>query len=233
MMGGHNPFPQVVTEETWSQDQNMQNLVDAYGLSKTLAEKAAWDYQKSLPESERFELCTINPGLVLGPAFVGKGFASGEVIEMFMTGKYPGQPRIQMAIVDVREVALAHLNAITIPEAAGRRFILVNQSLWFTEIAQILYDNYSQENWPIKTGQLPYCLVCCMACCNSEVRQLKSLWDVQLHCDNTPSQTILQINYQQDFQKVIVEMVNSMITTGVLENPNAPKQANSGDYTKI
>jgi len=78
------------TEKNWSDTTELQSLNDAYALSKTMAEKAAWDYQKSIPEEERFDMVCINPGLVMGPSFVGKGFASGEIMELFMMGTLPG-----------------------------------------------------------------------------------------------------------------------------------------------
>ena len=99
------PRPDKWTEEHWTQPDNIPNLGDSYTASKALAEKAAWDYQKTLPAGQRFDLVTICPGLVLGPAFCGKGFASGEIMELFMMGKMPSQPRVQMNCVDVREVA--------------------------------------------------------------------------------------------------------------------------------
>lgn len=54
------------TREDWSDVK----VADPYSKSKTLAEKAAWDFVKALPQEEQFEIVTINPGLVLGPNFV-------------------------------------------------------------------------------------------------------------------------------------------------------------------
>jgi len=77
----------------------------AYEKSKTLAEKAAWDFVKALPEDEKFELVCINPGLVLGPNLNKCNFSSGDIIANFMTGKMPGLALSQISIVDVRDVA--------------------------------------------------------------------------------------------------------------------------------
>ena len=73
-------------------------------LSKTLAEKEAWDYQASLPENERFELVTILPSLVVGEAFVGAGFQSGNWLTNMMTGKTTIERR-HIGLVDVKSVA--------------------------------------------------------------------------------------------------------------------------------
>ena len=62
-----------------------------------------------MPQNEKFELVTINPGFILGPAFVGAGFSSGEVIDKLILGKYPGLPKVSFGCVDVRDCAMAHL----------------------------------------------------------------------------------------------------------------------------
>ena len=91
--------------------------MDPYEKSKVLAEKAAWDFHEGLPEDEKFELVTICPGFVLGPILCGPGFASGRAIEAVVNGEYPGLPRVSFPVVDVREIAQAHLQAVRVPEA--------------------------------------------------------------------------------------------------------------------
>lgn len=86
---------------------------------------------------------TINPGFIVGPSFIGPGFSSGEAIAHVMNNDYPGMPKIMMPIVDVRETAQAHLLAIKRPEAANKRFILSNETVWFTRVAQVLNDHFS------------------------------------------------------------------------------------------
>ena len=77
-----------------------------------------------MPENERFELVSINPGLVLGPAFVEAGFTSGEFVTGIMEGTKKYLPPNN--VVDVRDVAKAHLMAVKKDAAVGRRFVLVN-----------------------------------------------------------------------------------------------------------
>lgn len=89
-------------------DESIWSNVEAsqpYPKSKTLAEKAAWEFLEKLPEEERFELATINPALILGPSFVKGDFSSAEAITKIMSGKFPGVPRLMLSAVDVREVA--------------------------------------------------------------------------------------------------------------------------------
>jgi len=65
-----------------------------------------------LPEGERFELTVIVPPVILGPNIVKTEFTSGELVKIMMSEKLPGNPRIHLAVVDVRDVALSHVKAI-------------------------------------------------------------------------------------------------------------------------
>ena len=60
---------------------------------------------------------TINPSLILGPSFIQTDFTSGSILKKMLMGAFPALPKILMPIVDVRDVALAHLNALKVPEA--------------------------------------------------------------------------------------------------------------------
>ena len=91
-----------------------------------MAEKTAWDFVKELPEDEKFEIVTINPSWIIGPVLCGRGFASEKLVIDLVNGKHPGMPKVKMGVVDVREVALAHLKAVQVEGAANQRFILSN-----------------------------------------------------------------------------------------------------------
>ena len=94
----------MFTEEHWT-DVTSEIGKGAYVKSKTLAERAAWDFLKALPEEEKFELTTINPVLVVGPSLCGPGYSSMKVVSDMVTGQMPGMAKIMLGLVDVREVA--------------------------------------------------------------------------------------------------------------------------------
>ena len=98
----------------------------AYEKSKTMAERAAWEFLQKLPAEERFELVCICPSVVLGPNICTTDFTSGAFIKKLLGEKFPGMPKVQFAFVDVREVAFAHLQALKVEEAKNQRFILSN-----------------------------------------------------------------------------------------------------------
>ncbi len=109
--------------------------VGAYEASKTLAEKAAWDFISENPE---MELTTINPGGVFGPPMDDRFGTSLEIIEQLMTGKVPMAPPMQLPLVDVRDVAMMHVAAIGNEEAKGQRYSATAGTKSFMQIAEIL-----------------------------------------------------------------------------------------------
>ena len=141
----------VFDESDWT---NLDNPVAAYPKSKTLAEKAAWEYVNQ-PEVT-LELATINPSYVLGPVLdAQKTSASAEVILTILRRQYPGTPRLNFAVVDVRDVAAAHIAAMTTPEAAGKRFICSSENIWMQEMAQALQAQFGPQGYKINTRGLP------------------------------------------------------------------------------
>ena len=108
-----------------------------------MAERAAWDFVKALPEEEKFELTTINPVLVVGPSLCGPGYSSLKVVSDLVTGQMPGMAKIMLGLVDVREVAMAHVKALETPDAAGKRILTRAQDMWFPEFGKILHDEYA------------------------------------------------------------------------------------------
>ncbi len=132
---GHGEKRAEVSDETmWSNPEGPDNT--PYTKSKTIAERAAWDYVNG--EGKGLELATINPTGILGPALSADVSTSLEIPIRLLNGKTPGLPRIGFSFVDVRDVAECHVKAMEIPEAAGQRFLATEGFLWFTEAADIL-----------------------------------------------------------------------------------------------
>lgn len=133
--------------ETYFSNSEKGAHIDPYSRSKSLAEEAAWKFKEDNKHIHDIEIVTINPSLILGPAFVGAGFASGDIISMLILGKAPGVPKIQFGLVDVRDVALAHLNALKVPEAANKRFILCCESWFFHKIGKSIERHWKPQGY--------------------------------------------------------------------------------------
>ena len=124
-------------EPDWSDVESRQ--IGSYAKSKTLAEKAAWQFLEE--NGNPFELAVINPALVTGPTLTGDLGESNKAIEMVVTGKMPVAIPMQFGYVDVRDVATAHILAIQNPSSNGDRFALSEKDLSYKKIAKLLKDN--------------------------------------------------------------------------------------------
>jgi len=116
---GHDDRTASFTEENWTNLNGSR--VEPYPKSKTIAERAAWDFIAR--EGGGLELATINPVGIFGPALGADYATSILIVKRLMDGSVPGCPDIWSGIVDVRDVAELHLRAMTEPAAAGQRFL--------------------------------------------------------------------------------------------------------------
>ncbi|NIF46261.1 NAD-dependent epimerase/dehydratase family protein [Enterobacter sp. Ap-1006] len=121
-------------ESVWFDPGERQ--VDIYRLSKRRAERSAWDYLAQ--EGKTSLLTTILPGAVFGPVLTRKNLGSVQVIDRLLNGKMPATPRLGFEIVDVRDLARLHVEAMTHDAAAGERFLAVGEFKWLHDIALLL-----------------------------------------------------------------------------------------------
>ena len=124
-------------ENDWSDPENPS--IDHYSKSKTLAEKAAWDFIEA--EGKPFEFTVINPALVIGPSLSNDLGESNKAIQMVATGKMPVAVPLQFGYVDVRDVAAAHILAMQKQASDGERFALAEKDMWYEDVAKVLREN--------------------------------------------------------------------------------------------
>ena len=115
--------------------------ISPYDISKTMAEKFLWEYTSKLDKSKNIEVCSINPVIVVGPSLSKDVGVSNIVVKKLLDGTSPMVPRFGLHLVDVKDVADMHLEAMINPKAAGKRFLLCSESLWFKEVSNILRSN--------------------------------------------------------------------------------------------
>ena len=123
-----------------------------YPYSKVMAERKAWEMQKA---QQRWDLVCINPALVLGPSLTANTQSgSVEVLQQFANGMtLLGVPPMWNGIVDVRDVAEAHVQAAFNPDAKGR-YIISGGTLSLLEMGKILRQNFGPK-FPFPRNQLP------------------------------------------------------------------------------
>jgi len=158
--------PDSVSDESqWT--SRAEGIGRAYDQSKMLAERAAWDFAAA---NSGTELVTILPSLVLGPVLTPDNLGSVQVVSRLMSGKVPGVPRIGFTLVDVRDVADAHIRAMTSPEAAGERFIVAHEFRWMGEIAGTLKARLGARAAKVPTRKLPDFVLRLIALFDPELR---------------------------------------------------------------
>ncbi|WP_329126719.1 NAD-dependent epimerase/dehydratase family protein [Streptomyces sp. NBC_01465] len=141
-----------VTDETlWTDPQDP--TLSPYRRSKTLAERAAWDFMAG--HRGTTELTTVLPGAVFGPVLTTGNIGSVGIVGRMISGEMRGVPRIGLEIVDVRDLADVHIRAMTSPDAAGQRFLATGEFTWMSQMAQILREGLGDEGRRVSTRRVP------------------------------------------------------------------------------
>jgi nucleoside-diphosphate-sugar epimerase len=140
----------VFTEKEWNVTSSAKH--DPYPYSKMIAEKEAWAIVK---EQDQWDLVTINPGWILGPSLSKrKDSMSISTMIQFGDGTYrTGVSELWNGIVDVRDVASAHIKAGFTPKASGRH-IIVSGEAKLLDLANIL-RKYFGGSYPFPRRQAP------------------------------------------------------------------------------
>jgi nucleoside-diphosphate-sugar epimerase len=165
--GGRARPDRPLTEADWSDPDNPR--LTPYARSKTIAERAAWDFMGERDATAK--LATVNPGAILGPALSEDRSFSLQAIERLLRGM-PGVPRIGYSFVDVRDVAGLQIGAMAAPEAGGERFIAATPFLWMAEVAAILRDRLGERAAKVPTRGVPDLLVRAMGLFDPSIRSV-------------------------------------------------------------
>lgn len=147
---GAGQGPGLFDENRWTDPDDPK--VTPYARSKTLAERAAWDFVAAHPE---MQLTAINPSLVMGPPLDSHYGTSVGLVARLLGGRDPMLPKIGFGIVDVRDVAEMHLCALERPEAVGQRIIASAGSLWFKQIAAAVAAEAPGRRVPLREAPNP------------------------------------------------------------------------------
>jgi nucleoside-diphosphate-sugar epimerase len=208
---GHQDRRRQFDERDWTR---LEGHPRSYAVSKTLAERAAWDFVKDLGAAQPVELAVINPGLVLGPLLDPRHTSSAEVLIRMLKRVYPGCPRLHWALVDVRDVAAAHLLAMTSPVAAGERFCCYTSLLWMVEIARILNDHLRGRRTPISERVLPDALVRLITLFDLQARDLRASLGVPRQLSNQKLQDVLGW-HPRPIENTLIDTAESLIRFGL------------------
>lgn len=144
----------VLTEANWNSSSSESH--NPYSYSKTVAEQVAWE---AVEQQKRWDLVCINPGLVFGPSLTqaSQSTSLSTIKELVDGTQKMGVPHLEIGIVDVRDVAKAHMQAGFLPSASGRH-ICVSETKSLLGLAQAIRAKYGNK-YPLPRMQVPKALV--------------------------------------------------------------------------
>ncbi len=212
-MAGH-----LYTDKDWI-DLTVDEVV--YSKSKVLAEKAAWDFVGDFaPNDEHFELVTVLPSIAVGPALCSYLTTSMAVSKTLFDREFPMLVHASFHFIDVRDVAQAHIRAMVVPEAAGRRFLVTGERLWLKDVADMYDKEFGKYGYSIPTRVMPKLLMRVFALFKEDARMALKFWGKVYDYDNTPLKDVLGVT-PRDVRQGLMEIAYSMIDKGFVRKTEA------------
>ena len=155
---------EILDESSWADDAKIKT--DAYSLAKYSSERLVRDWFET-KSNKKFRMITINPCVVLGPILSKRHLkTSPSIVKMLINNEIPFTIPIDISVVDVRDVAEAHVRSLTFGENAGR-YLLASGNMWLGEIAKEIKNDYPKLKIP--TIQLPYLISLVASIFNSKI----------------------------------------------------------------
>lgn len=178
---------QCINEESWTNPDSKK--ISTYMKSKTLAEKAAWDFINNQTGDDKLEMTVVNPGPIYGPSLTqtldGESLA---LITKIMGGEIPALMHCNIVMSDVRDVAKISVLAMDKAEAKGKRLIVTTAEAYSYEImAKIIKENGYAAKEP---SIAPSWLLKTLSWFVSDVNSMLPFVDRNVTADNSPTKTI-------------------------------------------
>jgi dihydroflavonol-4-reductase len=209
--GSTNSSPAPLTERDWTDLANPK--LSPYVRSKTVAERAAWDFMREAGHTDR--LAVVNPGAILGPLLSSDGSYSLEAIERLLKG-VPGVPRIGFSFVDVRDVVDLEIKAMLAPDAGGERFIAVGSFQWMREVAEVLRSRLGPAAAKVPSRSVPDFLVRAMAIFDPGIRSVVGQLGRKLEYSSAKAESLLDWS-PRPIEATVVDTAESMVRQGIVE----------------
>jgi len=209
---GHGDQAAAYTEADWTNVDGP--AVQPYMKSKTLAERAAWDFVER--EGNGLELAVVNPVGIFGPVLNEDLSTSIEIIKRMLEGGLPGAPRLYFGVVDVRDVAGMQIKAMTAPEAKGERFLAVaGDPVSIYDMSVILQQGMGEKAAKAKLRQMPDWLIRVMALFNPLAREAAPRVGIRSAASNAKARELLGWQFRSN-EEAIVASGESLIKLGIV-----------------
>ncbi|KRN27424.1 NAD dependent epimerase dehydratase family protein [Lactobacillus selangorensis] len=195
------------TENDWT-DENEPGL-SIYEKSKLIAERKAWEFVQQ-PEVT-FEFATVNPVAMLGPALDAHVSGSFEILTNLLKGSMKLIPDIPLNLVDVRAVADLHIRAMTMPAAAGQRFIAsADGQISMPEMAAILKAARPEMARKVPTHTLPNWILKVAAPFNQQARSGLLMATMNRNVSNQKAKALLGWHPITNNAQIVLESADTL-----------------------
>ncbi|RZO62324.1 MAG: NAD-dependent epimerase/dehydratase family protein [Candidatus Pelagibacterales bacterium] len=204
--------PYSFGENDWT-DVNWVEGVSDYFLSKTKAERAAWDFMEN--KGLKNKLTSINPGGVFGDALDKKGGTSIEYVRQFMKGKFPGAPKFAVLISDVKDIAKAHVACIGNNKVGGRRLIVGKEVKKLVELSQLMAEAMPEYAKKLPKKELPNFMVKLISYLDSSAKTMIPDLGIVMQTDTTYAEELLGFKFKPA-KGCISENAKSVVRLGLV-----------------
>ena len=204
--------PYTFGENDWT-DENWIEGVNDYFLSKTKAEKAAWELMES--KGLKSKLTTINPGGVFGDALDKKGGTSIEYVRQFLKGKFPGAPKFAVLISDVKDIAKAHVACIGNNKVGGRRLIVGKEVKKLVELSQLMAEAMPEYAKKLPKKELPNFMVKLISYIDSSAKMMIPDLGILMQTDTSYAEELLGFKFKPA-KDCITENTKSVVQLGLV-----------------
>lgn len=220
--GKENPPKPVfnVTEKDWSEPK--WTRLGAYPVSKTVAEKAAWDFMKENGQTEK--LVVVNPGMIWGPLLDDVGCTSRDICKLIITGAYPAVPPLSYPVADVRDIAAVLVAALKSPNVGGRRLLCAGETLSLKDIGRILAQHFPKYADRVPQRVLPGWLTLLWSKFDPQLSLSASLLGTRVEVDSQYVTDLTGVSFHPS-EEAVISTAQSLIDLGILaKDPNASSQ---------
>ena len=204
--------PYSFGESDWT-DENWIEGVNDYFLSKTKAERTAWEFMES--KGLKNKLTTINPGGVFGDALDKKGGTSIEYVRQFMAGKFPGAPKFAVLISDVKDIAKAHVACIGNNKVGGRRLIVGKEVKKLVELSQLMAEAMPEYAKKLPKKELPNFMVKLISYLDSSAKTMIPDLGIMMQTDTTYAEELLGFKFKPA-KDCMAENAKSVVRLGLV-----------------
>ena len=188
--------------------------MSAYLVSKTRAEQALWQFADN--QGARDRIAVINPAFVAGPALDRTIGTSLELIKEILAGPYPALPKASYPVVDVRDVAEAHVKALTAEGVGGRRLMVSANTLTMLEMARVLKTEFPKRSWRIPGFEVPDFAIKALAIVDRKIKTIFPDMDARVNIDVGEAPDILEMEFRSG-EDAIRAAAHSLIDEGIIK----------------